>query len=332
MIPENILNEVRKALQSTFGTGTYDDLELQTTGLSNALVLRIVVKGKPYLLKIARTDSLSDPTLYYYSCMRSAAEAGIAPKVWYAGVEDGISITDFVALKPFPLSEATTKVAIVLGRLHSISPFSKTIHAIDTFNMFAHRFREAKILPGPETDTLFQELGKITNVYPRNKEDLVPSHNDLKPENILYDGNKVWLSDWEAAFNNDRYSDLSIVANFVVRDETDERRFLSHYFGRKATDYEWARFYLMRQIMHMSYVTVFLVIVAAKGKKIDLNDVAKHDFREFHDRMWAGEVDLALDESRLEYAAVHLNQLRLNLQTRKFEDALKLVTGAKSEQ
>jgi hypothetical protein len=29
---------------------------------------------------------------------------------------------------------------------------------------------------------------------------------------------------------------------------------------------------------------------------------------------------------------VHLDQLRLNLQTRKFEDALKLVTGAKSEQ
>jgi len=332
MIPENIIGEVRKALQSTFGIGTYDDLDLLTTGLSNALVLRIVVKGKPFLLKIARTDSLSDPTLYYYSCMTPAAEAGIAPKVWYAGVEDGISITDFIELKPFPLSEASPKLASVLGKLHSISPFSKTIHAIDTFNMFAHRFREAKILPGSETDTLFKEHGKITYVYPRNKEDLVPSHNDLKPENILYDGNKVWLSDWEAAFNNDRYSDLSIVANFAVADETDELTFLNHYFGRKATDYERARFYLLRQIMHMSYFTEFLVIVAAKGKKIDLNDVAKHDFREFHNRMWAGEVDLALDEPRLEYAMVHLDQLRQNLQTKRFEYALKLVTGSKSDE
>ena len=328
MIPENKIGEVRAALQSTFGAATYEDIGQLTTGLSNAQVFRIVVKGRPYLLKIARTDSLSDPTLYYYSCMKPAAEAGIAPKVWYAGIENGISITDYVELKPFPLGEAITGLAGVLSRLHSISPFSKTIHALDSFNMFAHRFREARILPGSETETLFQELGKIGHVYPRNEDDLVPSHNDLKPENILYDGSRVWLSDWEAAFNNDRYSDLSIVANFVVADESDEKVFLSHYFRRNATEYERARFYLMRQIMHMSYVTVFLVIVAAKGIKIDLDRIAKHDFRDFHDRMWAGEVDLALDDTRLEYAVVHLNQLRQNLQAKRFEESLELVACA----
>ena len=331
MIPENKIGDVKKALLSTFGVTTYDDISLLTTGLSNALVSRIAVKGKPYLLKIARTDSLSDPTLYYYSCMKPAAEAGIAPKVWYAGVEDGISITDYIELKPFPLSKAKTRLAGVLSRLHSMPPFSKTIHAIDSFNMFAHRFREARILPASETVTLFQELEKITNVYPRNEDDLVPSHNDLKPENILYDGNKVWLSDWEAAFNNDRYSDLSIVASFVVAGEKDEAVFLSHYFGREATEYERARFYLMRQIMHMSYVTVFLVIVAAKGIKINLDKIAEHDFRDFHNRMWAGKVDLAQDEPRLEYAVVHLNQLRQNLQAKRFEDALNLVARVHSD-
>ena len=102
MIPENKRDDIKQALQSAFGVTTLDDEKELTTGLSNALVFRIVVQGKPYLLKIARTDSLRDPTLYYYACMKAAADTGIAPKVWYAGVEDGISITDFVALHPLP--------------------------------------------------------------------------------------------------------------------------------------------------------------------------------------------------------------------------------------
>lgn len=327
MIPKIKLNDVKKALQSTFGLTAYDDIKKLTTGLSNALVFRILVQGNPYLLKIARTDALSDPTLYYYSCMKSAAEAGVAPRIWYTGVEDGISITDFVELKPFPLVEAKLKLADVLFKLHSLSPFSKTIHSLDTTNLFAKKFRESKILPEDLTEELFRSLEQITNVYPRRNEDIVPSHNDLKPENILYDGKKAWLSDWEAAFNNDRYSDLSIVANFVVTNETDEEEFLNSYFGRKVTEYEFARFYLMRQIMHMSYFTVFMVIVSRTVKNIDLNAIAKHDFRDFHNRMWKGEIDLASDDSRLEYALVHMVQLSQNLRAKRFEDSLRIVSN-----
>jgi len=329
MIPEDKQVAIKNALQSAFGVPTYDDIRKLTTGLSNALVFRIVVQGKPFLLKIARTDVLSDPTLYYYACMKSAAEAGIAPKVWYTGVEDRISITDFVELKPFPLAEANIKIADILSKLHSLSPFSKTIHSIDTMNRFAKKFRETLIMPENMTEELFRSLEQITRVYPRNKEDLVPSHNDLKPENILYDGSKVWLTDWEAAFTNDRYSDLSIVANFIVPDETYEAEFLYRYFGRNVTQYELASFYLMRQIMHMSYFTVFTMVVAAKRKDIDINVIAKHEFRDFHNRMWAGEINLAFDETRLEYALVHLEQLRQNLRTKRFEEALRIVSNKK---
>jgi hypothetical protein len=169
MIPEGKLDSIKKALKSAFGITTYNDIRKLTTGLSNALVFRIVVQDKPYLLKIARTDVLSDPTLYYYSCMKSAADAGIAPKVWYAGVEDGISITDYVEIKPFPLSEAKNKLADVLFKLHSLSSFSKTIHSLNTANRFANKFRTARILPKQITDELFTSLERITQVYPLNK-------------------------------------------------------------------------------------------------------------------------------------------------------------------
>jgi hypothetical protein len=325
MIPENKLEDVKKALMATFGVPDYDEIKMLTTGLSNALVFKIVVKSKPYLLKIARTDFLKDPTLYYYSCMKPAAEAGIAPKVWYAGIEDTISITDFVELKPFPLEDAKTKLADVLSKLHSLPLFTKTIHSIDTTNLFAKRFRDVGLAPEKLTGEVFKSLDKINAVYPRGTDEFVACHNDLKPENILYDGNRAWLSDWEAAFNNDRYSDLSIVANFVVANDSDEKEFLDRYFGRSVTEYERARFFLMRQIMHISYFTVFMVLGAAKGMKIDLNSQERHDFRNYHDLMWTGKIDLASEGPRIEYAFVHFDQVRRNLQTKRFDESLKIL-------
>lgn len=329
MIPETKQNAVKAALQSTFGTPNYDNIKRLTKGLSNALVFRIEVHNKPYLLKIARTDSLADPTLYYYACMESAAKVGIAPRVWYTGIKDQISITDFIETKPFPIAEAKNKVADVLCKLHSIPPFLKTIHSLDTTNRFVKKIQSDKILPEDKTKDLFGLFEKITNVYPRNDEDMAASHNDLKPENILYDGSGVWLTDWEAAFTNDRYSDLAIVANFAVTNEAEETAYLNRYFGREVTEYELAMFYLMQQIMHMSYFTVFMTIAAAKAKPIDLNAIAKYDFRDFHNRMWAGEIDLANNQSRLEYALVHKEKLYSNMRLDRFNDSLKIVARAK---
>jgi thiamine kinase-like enzyme len=79
---------------------------------------------------------------------------------------------------------------------------------------------------------LFELYSRVAHVYPRHDEsNLVSSHNDLKPENILLDGDCVWLVDWEAAFLNDRYVDLAVVANFAVNSEADEQAYL-HRYGR----------------------------------------------------------------------------------------------------
>lgn len=99
MIPENMKNAVKVA----FGVTSYDDIKAITIGLSNALTYRIVIKNKPYLMRIAPTDS--NPTNYFAN-MQAGAEIGLAPRVWYLGTQDKISITDFIEAKPFPISKA----------------------------------------------------------------------------------------------------------------------------------------------------------------------------------------------------------------------------------
>src|SRR3954471_12136520 len=196
MIPENKQEAVKKALQSAFGTPKYDDIEQIFTGLSTALVFRIEVKGKSYLLKIiTRTDDFGNPA-QLYACMKNGAEAGIAPRVLYSSLEDKLSIIDFIQARPFSIAKAKDKLADVLRILHSFPPFQSTNHSLDTANRFIQKFREARILPGTTTDEFFLLFEEITSVYPRNKEDLVASFNDLKPENILFDGDRAWLVDW----------------------------------------------------------------------------------------------------------------------------------------
>ena len=54
---------------------------------------------------ITRTDANTDPTRQF-TCMRIAAEAGLAPRVLYTSIEDRISITDFLEARPLPAPEA----------------------------------------------------------------------------------------------------------------------------------------------------------------------------------------------------------------------------------
>jgi thiamine kinase-like enzyme len=326
MIPETKITAVKNALQATFGVNEFEDISQLTAGLSSALIFRIVVLDKPYLLRIiTRTDAMGDPS-HYYKCMKPAAEAGLAPRIWYTGIEDRISITDFIDTMVFQISEARLKMSAAIKRLHSLPPFPYRVNFFDFVDGLVRKFQDTKIMPGNMTEELFQLYAKISSVYPRNMQDMVSCHNDLKPENIVFDGDHPWLVDWEAAFLNDRYMDLAVVGNFVVKSDQEEKDYLKNYFDEEVDEYHHARFFLMSQILHMSYFTFLLLQVSAANKPVDLNS-AISDFREFHDQMWAGKITLENNEARQEYALVHMQQLRHNLNTKRFEESLYIVSN-----
>jgi len=331
MIPEAKKDAVARALREAFGVTEFEDIRRLTAGLSAALVFRIVVRGCPYLLRIVtNTDSAAGPgrgdQTNHFACMKLAAEAGIGPRVWYTSTEDRVSITDFVEARPFPRTEALARLPATLRTLHALPPFSypRVVNYLDAMDGLVRKFQAAKILPEGEAEELFQGYTRVASVYPRGDSDMVSSHNDLKPENILYDGDRVWLVDWEAGFLNDRYVDLAVVANFVVTNDAEQDAYLRTYFGAAADEYRLARFYLMRQLLHTFYPAV-LMLFGLKGKLMDSNGRAQ-DFRDFHDRILAGEVNLAAEEAKLQYARVHMNQFLQNMREPRFQDALRIVS------
>ncbi len=332
MIPHDHLEAVTRALSETFGVSQFQEARLLSKGPNSNLAYRIVAGGSPYLLRI--NTRKGDPARQY-ACMQAAADAGLAPRVWYTRAEDRISITDFVPSKPFPLADALVRIPAALRALHALAPFPGVpphinttcmflMHAGPALDGFIQTIRAARVLPTGELDEVFAWHARMSAAYPRDGQDLVSSHNDLfKPDNMLFDGQRLWLVDWEAAFLNDRYADLAVAANQVAADESEEGIFLGEYFGAPPDQRQVARFLLMQQLSHMFYALAFLLIGSA-GQPIDWSEPVP-EVRDFYRRVWSGDLDLTDSRTKVLYGKVHRKQFFENLAKARYQDALRIV-------
>src|SRR5579884_2857362 len=333
MIPPDKRAAVTRGLREAFGVTEFEKICDLSRGAGANPVFRIVVQGSAFLLRInLRAGDLAR----HFTCMKAAAEAGLAPRVWYTSIEDRISITDFVEAVPLAATDALVCLPATLRKLHALPPFPaapKHINTSCTFLLnkgtalegFIQRFRAANLLPKGEAEELLAGYSQVAAVYPRRDSDMVSSHNDLfKPDNILFDGRRVWLVDWEAAFLNDRYADLAVVANLLVTNEAEESLYLQEYFGKPPDSYQLARFFLTQHLAHIFYTMAFVFMSSATEPVNLCEDVP--DFRDFQRRLWTGEINLESKEMKIAYAKAHWNQLLQDRQQTRFEEALKIVS------
>lgn len=350
MIPAEQIEVVTRGLRDAFGVTEFEDVAPLTGGHTSSLVFRIVVRGTSYVLKIiTRRD---DPTRHYAS-MRTAAEAGVAPRVWYTNVEDKVAITDFVNAIPLELSDARLRFPVLLRTLHALPPFARApfntsctflLNTGPALDGFLEQCQAAHILPKEEYQHCLVRYAELAAAYPYDDAEMVSSHNDvLKPDNFLFDGQRAWLVDWEAAFLNDRYADLAVAANLVVANEHEEAIYLREYFGTEPDEYQRARFHLMQQLAHVFYAMAFLLMSSPAGQplarrfrsSLDMDEStdsgeAVPDFTEFRRRVWAREVDLADRDVKRLYGRVHWARLLHNVQQARYREALRIVSDQRA--
>src|SRR5262249_54313345 len=128
MIPQEKSAAVSRGLREAFGVTECEDVRM-IKDFAASQVYRVVVRGTPFLLKISMRTN--DPARHY-ACMRAAAEAGLAPRVWHTSVEDTLSIEDFVETVPFPAADALTRIPAALRKLHALPPFAGVPNHINT--------------------------------------------------------------------------------------------------------------------------------------------------------------------------------------------------------
>ena len=325
MIPHEKSAAVSRGLHEAFGTTAIEDIREMAKRLGSDLEFRIVVKGSPFLLRImTHMDERNDPVRVFTS-MKAGATAGLAPRVLYADTNDGIAILDWVEAVPLAPAQALVQLPAALRRLHELPPFLKSFNYATAHRFFIWRLRGSGLLREAEMAEVFGCYERICAAYARLDTDMVSCHMELKPENVLFDGSRIWLVGWQAAFVNDRYFDLAMAADFILTNNGDERIYLNAYFGQPADEYQSARFFLMRQVVHMLSAAVFLLLGSAGGPI--RRDENPPPFRDFHERIRAGEIDLANNDRKVDYGLVHWKQLVSDMRQPRFDEALRIVAG-----
>jgi aminoglycoside phosphotransferase (APT) family kinase protein len=310
MIPEAHRDAVTTALQAAFGVAAPDSIHPLTEGMSQSLVYRLEISGRPYALRIHLREYGPHPTRHFLY-MQQAAEAGIAPRVHYANEADKIVITDFVERKPFP-ADMVGVLAPVLRRLHALPPFHESVDQFAVIEKFVAQFDAFSV------GDLFERYAEVAAMFPRNA-DRVSSHHDLKPENMAFDGERLLLLDWEAAFLDDRNFDLVIPGNFFVRDDAALERYLTLYYGAPPTPGERARYELVRITEHVFYAAFLAALVKRAGLADDGSSAP--EFAAFHDELLAGLI-VREPAQQLRYAKAHAAEGLRRVHSARFREWL----------
>lgn len=335
LIPASRLSAVEKALLHSFNTSVISDITLLKGGLSASSVYKIIIDGQSYVLKLDATGEPLNKTKGHPSSMEIAAKAGIAPPLYYLNTEDALTITGFI--DPKPLRAVFTTPEILVGNLantirsiHALPPFSKGNNLLDTVDTLISQIKESPLF----TEIIFEDIlayyDLIRTHYPWQDTDTVPSHNDLNPNNIICDGEKIWIVDWDAAYQNDRYVDLAIAANFFVTNEINENKFLEAYFGNVLNEYIRARFFIMQQICRIVYAILMfkLANTAISTPAIDDHEMRSASLQTIGEQLGSGKLSLSSGKGQLLYGKALLNEALKNVRSPRFGTSLGLLADA----
>ncbi|KIO77344.1 hypothetical protein TH53_09900 [Pedobacter lusitanus] len=332
-IPENLipaakLAAVEKALFKTFDTTAVEEIILLTGGLSASAVYRIKVNDQYYVLKLDNpVPVIQDDQL---SCMEIAAAAGIAPAVYHLDKAAGVTITGFIP--PVPLvfdhpDKLLSELAKTIRRIHELPYFPHENSLQDTVDGLIGQFKMSGMLTGPVFDECFAHYETIRQQYPWFDTDKVSSHNDLNPNNMVFDGKKIWIIDWDAAFKNDRYVDLAITANFYITTQEQEELFLETYFGRDLHSYHRARFFVMRLVCRLVYA--MLMFKLADGSKTggikhnpEMNNIS---LKELKIQLGSGALSLADYNGQMFFGKALMNEALHYMQSPRFAQSIALL-------
>jgi hypothetical protein len=219
---------------------------------------------------------------HQYSAMRIAAEAGIAPRLYHVDETARVAVMDFIVEQPlntYPGGPHALAQALgdMLRRLQGTPRFGRFVEYPEIVaRLWAHVCRTNLFAPGV-LDAHTQRLADLRSAYTWNSDEAVSSHNDILPRNLLFDGERLWLVDWESAYCNDPVVDMAtMLDNFAPSPEFEEvllQAWLGHPPDRGLRD----RLELMRALTRLFYAGVQFSAVATASRLVpDTGSLGSH--------------------------------------------------------
>jgi aminoglycoside phosphotransferase (APT) family kinase protein len=327
LIPDDRRDVARSAFTAAFGRAPLTALQPMTGGAS-ALIYRIEVAGRRYLLRLEslQRDSVRDPDRAY-RCMRTAVEAGVAPALHHADAVAGVAIMDFVAgrsLSDYPgkASGLACDLGGLLARLQATPAFPPVSNYLTVLEGLLDRLLASDLFTPGLLDRHHEGFERIRQAYPWDSAALVSSHNDPHPGNVLFDGERLWLIDWETAYRNDPLVDVAIFTMYFAASPELEAVLLHSWLRRPPDRTLRARLVLMRQLTRLFYACASSLHAAATPRLLPESDLTALTPAQFRDAVEQGQLVLGLPETQRIGGKVALATFLAGLAKPEFEDAL----------
>lgn len=293
-IPAPQRDAARAALAQANG-GAIDAIVPVLGGASGASIFRVETRGRRLLLRI---EGPAGPMLarnpHHFTGLAAAALAGVAPAVRYLDEASGVIVTDFIDAQPlatFPGGRAAMLQAMgeLLRELQAAPPFPPLVDYRALVTRLLRRLRDARVFADGLLEPHAAELKAIIATLDWDPGRLVASHNDPHPGNLMFDGQRLWLIDWESGYRNDPMVDVAIAADSLAGSPELEDRLLAGWLGRPADDAVRARLGQVRRLTRL-YYAAFLLGAGAVGREAPETDLSAPT---------PGEVRAAVSEGRL---------------------------------
>jgi hypothetical protein len=237
-------------------------------GVSGAGIYRVEHPRGRLLLRLEPPRVALEHRTRHLACMAAAAQAGVAPQVLASDPATGVTVMAFVEARPLAqhpggalgLAEA---LGHLIGRTQAAAPFPRLADG-DPLVAVLDGLAASCVVPDADLDPHRDALARVRAVHPWNPAALVPAHNDPNPRNLLFDGARLWLIDWELAFQHDPLFDLAIASLDLAETPALETALLAAAFGRTPSPADRARLHLVRQLARLFYGCIALEAFAGR--------------------------------------------------------------------
>jgi aminoglycoside phosphotransferase (APT) family kinase protein len=223
--------------------------------------------------------------------MAIAAEAGIAPPLHYADAENGIALMDFiegVPLERFPGGDSARARALgeLVRRLQETPAFPE----LGDWRSIVGRLLSLleSRAAGGLLDPHRAAYERLCDTVPWDSKTHVSSHNDPNARNVLFDGQRLWLIDWETAYRNDPMVDAAIATDNLAASPELTRELMHAWLGRLPQADEMERLAAVRRLTRLYYAGLLIGFGAPPDSRI--TDLSAPSQAEIEARLARGEM------------------------------------------
>jgi len=326
-VPEPQRATARSVLEQVLGPGRVTDLQAVSGGASGALAYRVETRDRPLLLRIeAGLNARQNPN--HYACMRAAADAGIAPALHFMDAAQGVALMDFVTQQPlgsYPggVGALVRALGELIRRLQDGTRFpAPEISYPEVTGRLLHFISASRVFAPGLLEPHRAGFERVRDAFGWDTAALVSSHNDPNPRNILFDGTRLWLVDWETAYQNDPLVDVAVVTHELAWSSGLQEIVLESWLGRAPDRVTRARLVGARQLTRLFFACVLFRHFAGDPERRPDSDLSALTPEQFLLALQSKRLRVGTPQVLYEFGKMFLAAFSQELTTREFEDAL----------